>query len=489
MGGVNTILTEGDARHLLRRTGFGAKPADVAKFVGKTRGEAADTLLTYKSAGFKPSGRYVDNHHDSWLKYMIRVTHPLQEKLTLFWHDHFATSFDKVGNVKWMANQSKTLRVNSKGNFRTLLSAITTDTAMIEYLDTVRNRKEVPNENFARELMELFTVGVVDFAGQPNYLQSDVVQFARAFTGWTYDWRSGKPAFDAGEHDYTTEFPGRGSKVVFTVRGGFGAGGRSFVPSAGEGAGEIVEVVNILLAHQDSEGKNTTARRITRRLLEYFCHDGFSVVTPAVKAVVDGIVTASGFDATWELTPLLREIFVHDVFFQYASSPVSVKWPIDYVVSTFRMLGMKPKGQWAYVDGGDYRSVRDLLSDMGQLVLQPPSVFGWDWEGSWVNSATLLARFDFARDVAAARGRTSFQLRPEKLISLTLTDPGAIVDAALHVLGMKDALSTAERDVLIAYLTDGGVATSLDLNDYDTRNRKLHGLFALLLQSPTYQLH
>jgi uncharacterized protein (DUF1800 family) len=489
MGGANTTLSAGDARHLLRRTGFGAKPADVTKLVGQTRGAAADTLLGYKSASFKPTGRYIDNQHDSWLKYMVRVAHPLQEKLTLFWHDHFATSFDKVNNVKWMGNQSKTLRLNSKGNFRTLLSAINLDAAMIEYLDTVRNRKAVPNENYGRELMELFTLGVFDFAGQPNYLQSDVVQLARAFTGWRYDGRSGKAAFDVSEHDFTAEFPGRGPKLIFTVRGGFGPGGRSFVPTAGEGDGEAAEVVNILLAHTDSEGKNTTARRITRRLLEYFCHDGFSVVTPAVKTVVDEIVTTSGFSSTWELTPLLREIFVHDVFYQYASSPASLKWPIDYVVSTFRLLGVKPKGQYAYVDGGDYRSVRDLLGDMGQLVLQPPSVFGWDWETSWVNSATLLARYDFARNVAAARGKTAYQLRPEKLISLALTDPDEIVDATTEVLGIKDVISIAEHDVLVAYLTDGGATSSLDLNDYDTRNRKLHGLFALLLQSPIYQLH
>ncbi len=489
MGGANTILTRGDAEHLLRRVGFGAKPADVTKLVGKSRGTAADELLGFKTASFKPSGRYVENLHDSWLKYMIRAAHPVQEKLTLFWHDHFATSFDKVNSTKLMGNQNKTLRLHSKGNFRSLLLAINSDAAMIEFLDTVRNRKAVPNENYGRELMELFTLGVFDFAGQPNYLQSDVVQVARAFTGWTYDWRSGKPIFDANEHDFTAEFPERGPKVIFTVRGGFGVAGRSFVPIAGEGAGEAAEVVNVLLAHTDSEGHNTVARRITRRLLEFFCHDGFSIVTPAVKTVVDGIVAASGFASSWEITPLLREIFVHDAFFEYAAAPVSLKWPIDYVVSTFRLLGMKPKGQWAYVDGGDYRSVRDLLADMGQTVIQPPSVFGWDWEGSWVNSASLLARYDFARDVAAARGKTSYQLRPEKLIDLALTDPTAIVDAVTGVLGIRDTVSIAERNALISYLTDGGAVSSLDLFDFDVRNRKLHGLFSLLLQSPTYQLH
>ncbi len=197
MGGANTVLTAVDARQLLRRTGFGAKPADVVKYTGVTRGAAADKLLGYRASKSKPFGRYIQNLHDAWVRKMINTSHPLQEKLVLFWHDHFATSFDKVGTVKFMANQNKILRFHSRGNFRTLLNAIHIDAAMLEFLDTTRNRAAEPNENYARELMELFSLGVFDFAGQPNYLQSDVVQIARAFSGWRYDWRSGAPYFDS----------------------------------------------------------------------------------------------------------------------------------------------------------------------------------------------------------------------------------------------------------------------------------------------------
>jgi hypothetical protein len=126
---------------------------------------------------------------------------------------------------------------------------------------------------------------------------------------------------------------------------------------------------------------------------------------------------------------------------------------------------------------------------MGQIALDPPSVFGWDWETDWLSSATLLARYRFARDVTTARnggGATAF--RPDRLVDLSLTDPGAIVDAATGVLGVTDQLTTADRDALIEYLTDGGAAASLDLFDDDVRNRKLGGLFALLLMSPAFQL-
>jgi hypothetical protein len=126
---------------------------------------------------------------------------------------------------------------------------------------------------------------------------------------------------------------------------------------------------------------------------------------------------------------------------------------------------------------------------MGQRLFDPPSVFGWDWEAAWISSATLLARFRFARDLAAAREKGKQGFHPEKLMSLSLQAPAAILDAASNVLGIADQLSAADRAFLIDYLSDGGTLLTLDLNNEYIRSRKLHGLFALLLQSPAYQLH
>jgi hypothetical protein len=161
-----------------------------------------------------------------------------------------------------------------------------------------------------------------------------------------------------------------------------------------------------------------------------------------------------------------------------------VKWPIDYAISTLRLLSMKPKGKYQYIAGGNYQDLRGQLTNMGQILFQPPSVFGWDWELAWVSSSTMLARYSFARDVTAARdgGGTSF--RPERLIDLALTDPADIVDAVTQHLGVDDQLSSAERAAFITYLGAGPI----DLQDDETRNRKLHGLFGLVLQSPAYQL-
>jgi uncharacterized protein (DUF1800 family) len=356
----------------------------------------------------------------------------------------------------------------------------------MEYLDTVRNHAEIPNENYARELQELFTLGVKDSAGVDNYVQADVAQIARAFTGWDYD----KVAFFKDyDHDYEADYPARGAKVIFQSTGGFGPGGRNFAVEAGEeGPNEIDAVVDIIFEHEDSQGKNTVARRTARRLIEYFAHANPSL------AFIDDVVTASSFGQDFELTPLLHEIFVHDDFYLTAVPPIgagtpkSVRWPIDFVVSSLRLLRMKPKGKYQYIDGGSYTRVFDQLSNMGQLIFDPPSVFGWDWETAWVSSSTMLARYGFARDLTAAHAGGSTAFRPDKFIDLDLTDPNDILTAVTDALGVTGDLSLAEETALVDYLTDNGANPSIDLFDYDVRHSKLHGLFALVMQTPAYQL-
>jgi len=262
------------------------------------------------------------------------------------------------------------------------------------------------------------------------------------------------------------------------------------IATFGEGAVEIDYVIDILLAHRDSQGQSTVGRRITRRLFEFFAYDAPST------ALVDDLLATSGFAVSWDLGALVRTILVHDAFYATAVAPSmpgavkSVKWPIDYVVSTLRLLGIKPKRQrWVGLALEDSDSLRSYLDDMGQRLFDPPSVFGWDWEAAWISSATLLARFGFARDLAAARGKGKQSFHPEKLMPMTLQSPGEVLNAASDVLGLGDQLSTQERNMLLDYLTDGGALPALDLNDLEVRGRKLNGLFALLLQSPAYQLH
>jgi uncharacterized protein (DUF1800 family) len=487
MGDENTVLTTAEARHMLRRAALGPTPKEVDALSGLTRGQAADQLLLLPSKNFRPGGDYFQKSHDKWLKFLVKGKRPLQSRMTLFWHDHFSVNFSTVQDTEQMAEYVRLLHVYALGNFRDFVKAINKDPAMMEFLDTARNRKAEPNENYARELQELFTLGVNDLLGQPNYTQDDIVQIARAFTGWRYD-DQGIAYLDTDRHDYQADYPERGPKVVFQATGGFGGAGRDLTAN-GEGEPEIDEVVDVIFAHTDSEGENTVARRTARRLLEFLCHDSPSL------AVVDQVVAAASFASTWDVKALVRAILVHDVFYETAA-PVpfsagtrkSVKWPVDYVVSTMRLLRLRVKGRPAWIPGGDYLSLMDHLENMGQVLMQPPSVFGWNWETAWLSSGALLARYGFARDLISMRYDNP-RFNPALVMDLGLTDPGAIVDAVTAALAIGDQVDGTERQRLIDYVTDNGAVTSLDLNDYDTVNNKLHGLFALVMQLPAYQLH
>lgn len=482
MGDEHSTLSEAEARHLLRRTGFDVSAKTVDKWIaaGMTRGEAADELLKFKPQGFKPSGKTFEDIHDKWLKFMLKTKAALQEKLVLFWHDHFATGISKVQDAPQMTMQNVLLRRNCKGDFKALVKAINRDPATMEYLDTVRNSDDGLNENYARELQELFTLGTKDVNGNDNYLQEDIVQIARAFTGWRYNDKN-EPFLSNSRHDF-----GGAPKVIYKQTGQFGVAGVNYA-AGGEGEGEIDAVVDIIFQHRDTDGHNTVARRTARRLIEFF-----GTPNPPQDFVDDVVGTGpDAFDSTWIVSGLLRRLFTHDDFYLGVGAPgvtthKSVAWPIDYVVTTLRLLKVKPKGKDMIVAGGEYFATRDHLIGMGQTLFDPPSVFGWDWETNWISSATLLARYGFVRDLTSARdgGGTSF--RPEKLIDLALTDADAIVDAVLAVCGVAHLFTTPEKTALATYLTAG--AGPIDLVDYDYRNRKLNGLFALVLESPAYQL-
>jgi uncharacterized protein (DUF1800 family) len=319
------------------------------------------------------------------------------------------------------------------------------------------------------------------------------VQIARAFTGWRRDRK--RVVFNTVTHDFNAEFEGppenRGPKDVFKSTGGFGASGVRYAgtgSSFAEGTTEIDTLIDILLLHADTDGKTTVARRLARRLIEYFAHP-----EPAL-GYIDDVVAMSGFDASWDLTALLHQIFVLDDFYLSSMSAgvgtkKSVKWPADFVVTSLRLLKGKLSGKFSSVRAGEYRGIADHVSSMGQILFDPPSVFGWDWETGWLSSATLLARYTFASDLAASSGNNGIKLF--KLLDLydESADAGDVVDAVSDLFGVTDDLTTAERDAMIDYLTDGSPATPVDLTDYETREKKVSGLVCLVMQSPAYQVH
>ncbi len=282
-----------------------------------------------------------------WGNRMVTTPRPLEEKMTLFWHDHFATSEVKVRDVRKMHLQNRTLRAHATADFKTLLLAVMRDPAMLVYLDNRENVKEHPNENFGRELLELFTMGV------GNYTEQDIREASRAFTGWTnevLDFR-----FDAALHD---------------------DGPKTFLGRRGRLGGE--EVLDIILEQP------ATAEFIAGKVYRYLVREDLE---PALQAQLGRHLRESGY----ELKALLGKILSSRDFYSPPSVATQIKSPVQLVVSTYRKLGLG-KAPTA-------PDMNSLAGRLGQQLLYPPNVAGWAGGRTWITPATLLERGNAMRSV------------------------------------------------------------------------------------------
>jgi uncharacterized protein (DUF1800 family) len=346
--------TRRDATHLLWRTQFGASEAEIEQATEAGLEKTLDRLLTpqEESPDFESSDRLlrqvaVDTGNIShlkawWLYRMLNSANPLVEKVSLFWHNHFATSNAKVGSVEHMAAQNDLIRREAVGSFRKLLSGMARDVAMLIWLDSNANRKRQPNENFAREVMELFSLGV------GNYTEQDIAEAARAFTGWHL--RDDKFWFNRRQHDFT-------QKTLLGKTGSFN--------------GE--DVIGICLQQA------ACPHFLAGKLLATF-------VTPRPnKQVVEQLalrIRAHDF----QMTPILRELFGSELFFSTNVRRSIIKSPLELVLGAYRALGNRPNLQ----------ATIGLLASLGQDVFEPPTVKGWEGGRLWIHSASVLLRTNFA---------------------------------------------------------------------------------------------
>jgi len=438
------------AAHFYRRAGFGASPSEIQALVGLDAGTAADRFLGFRVSGARTNGADSEVAARSWLKRMLKKP-PLQEKMTLFWHGHFATSIDKVDDIKLMNVQNGLFRLYATGNFKSLVRAVTKDPAMLVFLDGQDNEAGNPNENYARELMELFTLGIKDDAGAGNYSQSDVHQLARALTGYVIDHTHG--VLDPDRHDDGAD------KTFMGVTGNLGVEG---VPPADD-------VIEIIFSHLDTRApaKPRVARFLARKLARFF---GPAQPSDAlVDAMADAFV-ASG----WEIAPMLRTLFTADEFYAPASMAGTVKSPVEFVLQPLRMLSAKAA----------LRDVPFTLESMGQALFTPPNVAGWPGGLTWVSAGTLLARYGWARDVGAGRGgRLRFDPTPLVAGAATTAD---IVANALTLLGPLNPPDSV-KNRLNAYLNDPTPPAAL--TDGQFVDEKVRGLVALVLELPHFQVH
>lgn len=282
-----------------------------------------------------------------WANRMLTSNRPLEEKMALFWHGHFATSEDKVRDYRKMLKQLQLFQGKGLGNFRDLLIGVAQDPAMLSYLDAGVNVKGAPNENFAREIMELFTMGV------GNYKEADIREGARAFTGWYFkgtDFVVNDALHDAQEKSFLGE------------RGNF----------------DGVQIIDIILKQP------VTADFVASKIYRFFVRED---IAPELRKKLGDVLRSNNY----QLAPLLKTIFLSRDFYSPASCGTHIKSPVELLVSTYKKLGQ-----------GDVPGVPDFhetTSALGQTLFWPPTVAGWAQGRSWITPGLLIERGNFARDV------------------------------------------------------------------------------------------
>jgi uncharacterized protein (DUF1800 family) len=378
---TDAILDADDARFFLTRTGFAPDSNEVAQYVGLTREQAVDKVLGgVRTEAATPLPAWAaeplptraerkawtpDQRRDEqrmrrqryeelrawWIREMATTPSPLTERMTLFWHNHFTSGQDKVPFPQVMARQDALLRREALGNFGVMLHDVAKDPAMLLYLDGAGNRKGKPNENFAREVMELFTLG------EGHYSQQDVSEAARAYTGWSLD-----P--DTQTYLWRPNFHDDGSKTVFGESG----------PFDGD------QMLDILLARPE------TATFVTTRLWREFVSD-----TPDAAQVAS---VADRFRAShYDIKVALRGLLLTDAFWRDDNRGVLVKSPVEFVVGTLRAFDI------SYENTAPFAAA---TRNLGENLFYPPNVKGWPGGQTWINSSTLLARKQFVEQMFRA---------------------------------------------------------------------------------------
>ena len=433
--------TRSDVAFLYRRAGFGLRPAELDRLAPAGYEAAVETVVAglgapdpggdaipvpavhprppgqpgqpvdeaarrQEAAAVKADTRSLQQW---WMDRMISTSTPLREKLTLYWHGHFATSVSKVRDARLMYLQNQLFRT-AGGGFQELVDAVARDGAMMIWLDTGSDRVAHPNENFARELQELFTLGV------GNYTQDDVTAAARAFTGWSFDRAGYRYRFRAAQHD---------------------SGTKTYLGQSGNWNGD--DIIRIDVTSPDS------ARFVMARLWSHFAYP----VTPADPVVAD-LVTAYGTGL--DMTAALRAMFLHPAFRSPAARTGLIKQPVEYLVGAARALGLN-----ASVGGGP-RGLPELAGALGQELFRPPNVGGWGQNTYWLSSATAQLRLEAALQLAGAADLGAVESAPAAQRAAALADLlavdawGPTTTAALNSAASQPPLVTALALVSPEYL-------------------------------------
>jgi len=466
------------AAHLANRAGFGATPETIVTLTGHYLTDIVDQLMDIPADAWQvpPPDWVNENSADRaeriarrslseeerqkvlqmlrqaarenminlqgwWLNRMLATPHPLLEKLTLFWHGHFATSNEKVQHPYAMYLQNQTLRRHAAGNWKKMLVAISRDPAMLIYLDNAQSNQQQPNENYARELMELFTLG------EGNYTEDDVRAAARAFTGWGIEGERMEFRFRPGAHDN---------------------GKKKFMGKAGRLDG--TDIIDRILKQPEA------APFICKKLWSFFAYDN-----PENHIVAD--LARILVQSHYEWKPVLQAMFNCDAFYSARAMRTQIKSPVQWLVGSCRYLGIPMPDPPVAVA---------ITRMLGQQLFAPPSVKGWDGGYSWITTASLMERYNLAGMLVKGSGRKSRNRLPRGMSYASSVEPQKILardtiasndEAVRELLWRFFHGPLRDKDIAILRTHFGNLPDYREWTDDEIRN-----LVHLLMSTPHYQL-
>ena len=445
-----TTLSRSDAAHLLRRAGYGGTNAELSAFTGKTLTSAVDAVLGHRSSDPNPPGPDVgtpsfitggsnyEAHRDAvewWIHRMASLPQPasitgdplpIHERMAYFWHDHFACGLDKVGSMETMWHQIGEFRRRGLGSFSTLLRKASTHPAMLIALDNHTNHYFAEQENFARELMELYSCGV------GNFSEEDVVGMAQAWTGHSIVGWNGS-SYDR-TYEYRSVEHNHNNKTIFGITANWN--GVKINSSERDTISELVGGIR----------KTQTSEFIARKLFRYFAH-----YAPSAATVTElGTVMRNG---GMKIAPVVRAIFHHDEFWAANTRYALIKNPVDFVATWVKRLGLSLADVEAV-------GLTGRLVDMGQELFEPPSVAGWGEGSKWMSTAGAWTRGEFLESM---RHKAPVQNALPDISGSD--DPLVVTDQLLDRFGLED-VSAATRVAIREWFQDAAftASSSLDRN-------------------------
>ena len=460
--------------HLLRRAGFGATPDELDQSMAKGYNAVVEELLFPGDPQNIPDDLIRRYHAEMseardlagasayWMYRMISTKCPLEEKIALFWHGLFATGYAKLNQARALLNQIDMFRRCGLGNYRELLVELSKDPAMILWLDNNENHKGSINENYGRELLELFSMGI------GNYSEEDIKEGSRAFTGWTM----ANAEYMAVRASKDSIWPYSRIAWHFQYRDeDHDNGEKTFLGNTGNFNGE--DIIDIIVQQE------ATARFVSTRLFQFFAAD--EVDADGEEAIQE--MMRCYFESGYEIRSMLRTLFHSDYFKSEEARFARVKGPVELMVGAMRMAGSYQSPTLGI------EKVTNQSLFMGQGLLQPPTVEGWHEGVEWIDSGSFVERLNFAAKELSNVNRPGVRAIIDRLANETggTLTPEELVDRCLDIVGPM-TVSESTHDALVSYATHQGELDLTSRQPGDESEQRVGNMLRLVASTREFQL-